>query len=109
MSAGRVYLIRKVFLFMDVIDFAAMSDTDDLAVASPGACQTKYGRASFKSELTKRYGSKYRDPDNSEKGEGGGGGLEGGEWGGGGRTDARATRKGLWHPRNLHVWAQPAD
>jgi hypothetical protein len=51
---------------MDVIDFAAMSDTDDLPIASPGAGQTKSGRASFKNELTKRYGSKYRDPDNCE-------------------------------------------
>jgi hypothetical protein len=53
---------------MDVIDFAAMSDTDDLplAMASPATGQTKSGRASFKNELTKRYGSKYRDPDDSE-------------------------------------------
>jgi hypothetical protein len=51
---------------MDVIDFAAMSDTDDLPVASPATGQTKSGRAFFKNELTKRYGSKYRDPDNSE-------------------------------------------
>jgi hypothetical protein len=55
---------------MDVIDFAAMSDTDDLplVVASPATGQTKSqaGRTSFKDELTKRYGSKYRDPDNSE-------------------------------------------
>jgi hypothetical protein len=51
---------------MDVIDFAAMRDTNDLPVASPCASQTKSGRASFKNELTKRYGSKYRDPDNSE-------------------------------------------
>ncbi len=28
--------------------------------------QTKSGRASLKNELTKRCGSKYRDPDNSE-------------------------------------------
>ena len=53
---------------MDVIDFAAMSDTDDLplAVASPATGQTKSGSTSFKNELTKRYGSKYKDPDNSE-------------------------------------------
>ncbi len=50
---------------MDVIDFAAMSDTDDLPVASPATGQTKTGRASLKNELTKRYGAKYRDPDNS--------------------------------------------
>ncbi len=52
-----------------VIDFAAMRDTNYLPVASPGAGQTKStksGRASFKNELTKCYGSKYRDPDNSE-------------------------------------------
>ncbi len=51
---------------MDVIDFAAMGDADDLPVASPATGQTKSGRASFKNELIKRYGSKYRDPDNSE-------------------------------------------
>ena len=52
---------------MDVIDFAAMSDTDDLplAAASPATGQTKSGSTSFKIELTKRYGSKYRDPDNN--------------------------------------------
>jgi hypothetical protein len=54
---------------MDVIDFAAMSDTNlndlPLAVASPATGQTKSGSTSFKNELTKRYGSKYRDPDNS--------------------------------------------
>ena len=44
---------------MDVIDFAAMSDTDDLPVA-----QTKSGRTTFKNDLTKSYGSKYRDPYN---------------------------------------------
>ena len=59
---------------MDVIDFAAMSDTDvlPLAVASPATGQTKSGGTSFKNEVTKevttgkRYGTKYRDPDNSE-------------------------------------------
>ncbi len=60
---------------MDVIDrrdFVAMSDTSDLplpvAVASPATGQTKLCSTSFKNELTKRYGSKYRpgDPDNSE-------------------------------------------
>jgi hypothetical protein len=51
---------------MDVTDFAAMSDTDDLPVASPATGQTKSGRASFKNELTERYGSKYRDSDNSK-------------------------------------------
>ncbi len=51
---------------VDIIDFTAMSNTDDLPVASPGAGQTISGRASFKNELTKRYGSKYRDPNNSE-------------------------------------------
>jgi hypothetical protein len=53
---------------MEVIDFAAMSDTDDLplAVASPSTGQNESGLTSFKNELTKRYGSKYREPDNSE-------------------------------------------
>jgi hypothetical protein len=49
---------------IDVIDFAGMSDTDDLPLPSPGNGQTKSGRASFKNELTKRFGSKYRDADN---------------------------------------------
>ncbi len=51
---------------MDVIDFAAMSDTDDLPVASPATGQSKSGSTSFKNDLTKCYGSKYRDPDNSD-------------------------------------------
>ena len=41
---------------IDVIDFAGMSDTDDLPLPSPGNGQTKSGRASFKNELTKRFG-----------------------------------------------------
>ncbi len=58
----------KKLLVMDVIDFAAMSDTDDLplAAASPATGRTKSGRTSFKKELTQRYGSKFRDPYNSE-------------------------------------------
>jgi hypothetical protein len=32
----------------------------------PRTSQTKSGCSSFKNELTKRYGSKYRDPDNSK-------------------------------------------
>ncbi len=53
---------------MDVIDFAVMRDTDDLplAVASPATGQTKSGRTFFKNAMTKRSGSNYRDPDNSE-------------------------------------------
>jgi hypothetical protein len=53
---------------MDVIDFAAMSDTNDLplAAASPATGQTKSRSTSFKNELTQRRSSKYRDPDNSE-------------------------------------------
>jgi hypothetical protein len=38
-----------------------MRDTDDLPLPSPGNGQTKSGSASFKNELTKRFGSKYRD------------------------------------------------
>jgi hypothetical protein len=61
-------LYPKKLPVMDVIDFAVMSDTDDLplAVASPTTGQTKSRSTSFKNELTKRYGSKYRDPNNSE-------------------------------------------
>jgi hypothetical protein len=50
---------------MDVTDFAAMSNTDDLPVASPATGQTRSGRAFFENDLVKRYGSKYRDPYNS--------------------------------------------
>jgi hypothetical protein len=43
-----------------------MSDTNDLPVSSLVTGQTKSSRASFKNDLTKRYGSKHREPDNSE-------------------------------------------
>jgi hypothetical protein len=58
----------KKLLVTDCIDFVSTSDTDGLPVpvSSPGAGQTKSGRASFKNELTERIGSKYRDADKSE-------------------------------------------
>ena len=51
---------------------AGMSDGDgdgdgDGAVFTPGPDRTKSGRMTFKNELNKRFGSKYRDADNTEK------------------------------------------
>ncbi len=51
---------------IDSIDIAGMSDTDDLLLPIPGSGKTKSGRTSFKNELTKLFGSKYRDPDNTK-------------------------------------------
>ncbi len=54
---------------LDVIDtiiFAGTSNSDELEMLSPGVDQTKSGRAQFKTELMKRYCSKYRDADNRE-------------------------------------------
>ena len=51
---------------VDEIDFAGMSDGDgDVCTAAPD--RTKSGRMTFKNELTRRFGSKYRDADNTEK------------------------------------------
>ena len=51
---------------VDEIDIAGMSDGDsDVFTAAPD--RTKSGRVTFKNELTKRFGSKYRDADNTEK------------------------------------------
>ncbi len=78
---------------MDVIDFAVMSDTDDLPLAVPRHRPNQIWphllqERNDKALRFKVQGSRQlRSPD--------------------GRTDA--TRKGLWHPRDLHVWAQPAD
>jgi hypothetical protein len=48
------------------IDIAGMSDSDDMLLPSPGSGKTKSGRTSFKNKLTKLFGSKYRDPDNTK-------------------------------------------
>ena len=49
---------------IDTVDFEGMSDTEQLL--SPASEKTKSGRDSFKNELTKRFGSKYRDPYNTK-------------------------------------------
>jgi len=50
---------------------AAMSDSggdgDGGAVFTPAPDRTKSGRMTFRNELNKRYGSKYRDADNTEQ------------------------------------------
>ena len=56
----------KTLPVIDSIDIADMSDTDDLPKPSPQAGKTKSGRDSYKNELTKRFGSKYRDADNTK-------------------------------------------
>ena len=57
---------RLVGRVVDEIDFAGMSDGDgDVFTAAPD--RTKSGRMTFKNELTRRFGSKYRDADNTEK------------------------------------------
>jgi hypothetical protein len=48
------------------IDFAGMSDGDG-DVITPAPDRTKSGRLTFRNELTRRFGSKYRDADNTEK------------------------------------------
>ena len=48
------------------IDFAGMNDGDG-DVFTPAPDRTKSGRMTFKNELTRRFGSKYRDGDNTEK------------------------------------------
>ena len=55
---------RLVGSVVDEIDFAGLSDGDGSA-APPD--RTKSGRMTFKNELTRRFGSKYRDADNTEK------------------------------------------
>ena len=48
------------------IDFAGMSDGDG-DVITPAPDRTKSGRMTFRNEMTRRFGSKYRDADNTEK------------------------------------------
>jgi hypothetical protein len=48
------------------IDFAGMSDGDG-DVITPAPDRTKSGRMTFRNELTRRFGSKYRDADNTER------------------------------------------
>ena len=57
---------RLVGRVVDDIDVAGMSEGDgDVLTAAPD--RTKSGRMTFKNELTRRFGSKYRDADNTEK------------------------------------------
>ena len=56
----------KTLPVIDSVDLAGMSDAEDLPKASPAAEKTKSGRDSYKNELTKRFGSKYRDADNTK-------------------------------------------
>ena len=75
---------------------AGMSDGDgdgDGAVFTPAPDRTKSGRVTFKNELTKRFGSKYRDADNYEK-------L---------MDELMPPLKSLWDHCRLHVWALPAN
>ncbi len=57
---------RLVGCVVDNIDMAGMSDGDG-DVFTPAPDRTKSGRMTFKNELTRRFGSKYRDADNTEK------------------------------------------
>ncbi len=59
---------RLVGCVVENIDMAGMSDGDgDGDVFTPEPDRTKSGRMTFKNELTRRFGSKYRDADNTEK------------------------------------------
>ena len=50
------------------IDFAGMSDGDgNVFKFTPTPDRTKSGRLTFMNELTRRFGSKYRDADNTDK------------------------------------------
>ncbi len=66
MAAGRVDPKRLVGCVVDKIDIAGMSDGDG-DVFTPAPDRTKSGSMTFKNELTRRFGSKYRDGNNTEK------------------------------------------
>jgi len=51
---------------VDEIDFAGMSDGHG-DVFTPAPDRTKSGRMTYKNELTRRFGSKYRDADNTQR------------------------------------------
>jgi hypothetical protein len=57
---------RLVGRVVDEIDIAGMSDGDG-DVLTPAPDSSKSGRVTFKKELTRRFGSKYRDANNTEK------------------------------------------
>ncbi len=61
---------RLVGCVVENIDMAGLSDGDgdgDGDVFTPAPDRTKSGRMTFKNELTRCFGSKYRDADNTEK------------------------------------------
>ncbi len=51
---------------VDTIDIAGMSEDDDQPVFNSTPERTKSGRMTLKNKLTRRFGSKYRDPDNAK-------------------------------------------
>ncbi len=57
---------RFVGCVVDKIDIAGMSDGDG-DVFTPAPDRAKSGSMTFKNELTRRFGSKYRDAENTEK------------------------------------------
>ncbi len=57
---------RLVGCVIDKIDIAGMSDGDG-DVFTPAPDRTKSGRMTIKNELTRRFGSKYKNADNAEK------------------------------------------
>ena len=61
-------LIPKLLVgcVVDEIDIAGMSDGDG-DVFTPAPDRTKSGCMTFKNELTRLFGSKYRDAENTEK------------------------------------------
>ncbi len=61
---------RLVECVVENIDMAGMSDGDgdgDRDVFTPAPDRTKSGSMTFKNELTRRFGSKYSDADNTER------------------------------------------
>ena len=53
-------------LTLSTSKFEGISGHADLPLPSPGSGKNKSGRESFKNELTRRFGSKHRDPDNTK-------------------------------------------
>ena len=59
---------RLAGCIVDEIDFASMSDGDgDVFTPAPDRTVTKSGRMTFRNELTRRFGSKYREADNTQQ------------------------------------------
>jgi hypothetical protein len=79
---------------VDEIDIAGMSDGDG-DVYTPASDRTKSGSMTFKDELTRRFDSKYRDAENTEKL------MPVGE--------LMPLGEAFWDHGRLHVWALPAN